>query len=319
MTGSSTVPILTPVSRTKFTCSMRALFVVQVVSQAYVSTWHVAPWFLEGAAPVSVSVLQVTLLYLCVLALLNWACVIWFSSEYTSSAGSRDVTAWGFLAGVTSRADAFFLPVGGEEDGGERGLVTWRRCERCDVDVPPRAVHCRFCRTCVLRRDHHCHLVGCCIGHRNQRFFVVLAAQSAVLSCVGGYLSLSFLYHLHHLHHPQHLSLWVYFLPVTLWKWLWGGVSSLQAILTFHSYMLCLFGPISSHYFVTQMCLIGSGRTKREVQRRMKVVVTSSVCTNLRLVFGPCWYLSLLLPLPHLLFPQQHQGLSYHHVKMLPD
>ena len=45
-------------------------------------------------------------------------------------------------------------------------------CETCQIFRPPRAVHCKFCDNCVLELDHHCKFLGCCIGKRNQKFFM---------------------------------------------------------------------------------------------------------------------------------------------------
>ena len=50
----------------------------------------------------------------------------------------------------------------------------WRYCEKCDANVPPRSHHCKICDVCVLKRDHHCWFAGYCIGHDNQRYYIVM-------------------------------------------------------------------------------------------------------------------------------------------------
>jgi len=37
-------------------------------------------------------------------------------------------------------------------------------CEKCDSRRPPRAHHCRQCKRCVRRFDHHCLFVNNCVG-----------------------------------------------------------------------------------------------------------------------------------------------------------
>lgn len=96
----------------------------------------------------------------------------------------------------------------------EKGGLPWRYCKRCEMMVPPRCHHCKFCHRCMLRRDHHCHLVGCCIGHWNQRYFVVLAAYGLVVGYCGAYLTITYLRH----HHDPDDSLWNYFLPYSLFQ-----------------------------------------------------------------------------------------------------
>ncbi|SPP89690.1 probable palmitoyltransferase ZDHHC24 [Drosophila guanche] len=49
----------------------------------------------------------------------------------------------------------------------------WHYCATCEIMVPPRAWHCRLCRVCSLKRDHHCTFTANCIGHFNQRYFLV--------------------------------------------------------------------------------------------------------------------------------------------------
>ncbi|OAF68625.1 hypothetical protein A3Q56_03631 [Intoshia linei] len=48
----------------------------------------------------------------------------------------------------------------------------WSCCNYCTVHRPPSAHHCRVCKRCVLRMDHHCPWINNCVGMYNQRFFI---------------------------------------------------------------------------------------------------------------------------------------------------
>lgn len=56
--------------------------------------------------------------------------------------------------------------------------VTQRWCTTCRVYRPLRAKHCAHCDRCVFRFDHHCTLLGNCVGLGNYRSFLAL-----VLTC----------------------------------------------------------------------------------------------------------------------------------------
>lgn len=53
-------------------------------------------------------------------------------------------------------------------------------CEICKVPRPPGAVHCSSCGCCVLRRDHHCAVLGQCVGDRNIKCFFLSFIYSAI-------------------------------------------------------------------------------------------------------------------------------------------
>jgi palmitoyltransferase len=49
----------------------------------------------------------------------------------------------------------------------------WRFCTICESIGPPRSWHCTTCNTCIVKRDHHCIFTACCVGHYNQRYFLM--------------------------------------------------------------------------------------------------------------------------------------------------
>eukprot|EP00871_Galdieria_phlegrea_P003415 jgi/Galph1/4074/GphlegSOOS_G2746.1 len=72
-----------------------------------------------------------------------------------------------------------------------RPVVTWefkrngepRFCRICGVYKPDRTHHCRSCKRCILKMDHHCPWINNCVGFYNQKFFI-LFLYCAVLGCL---------------------------------------------------------------------------------------------------------------------------------------
>eukprot|EP00759_Apiculatamorpha_spiralis_P057227 PhF_6_TR8510/c0_g1_i1/m.13317/K16675/ZDHHC9_14_18; palmitoyltransferase ZDHHC9/14/18 len=58
---------------------------------------------------------------------------------------------------------------------------TW--CNTCKLHRPVRASHCGRCDVCVLEYDHHCGVLGCCVGQFNLRYFVGFLFWTALLGC----------------------------------------------------------------------------------------------------------------------------------------
>ena len=63
--------------------------------------------------------------------------------------------------------------------------VKQKWCKTCNLYRPPRSNHCKVCDNCVLRFDHHCAFLGCCIGINNYRYFIIL------ITCITCFSSLS--------------------------------------------------------------------------------------------------------------------------------
>ncbi|XP_025807366.1 probable protein S-acyltransferase 16 isoform X2 [Panicum hallii] len=57
-----------------------------------------------------------------------------------------------------------------------------RYCQKCCHYKPPRAHHCRVCKRCVLKMDHHCFWINNCVGHENYKIFLVFVLYAVVAS-----------------------------------------------------------------------------------------------------------------------------------------
>jgi len=55
-----------------------------------------------------------------------------------------------------------------------------RFCKWCDRYKPDRCHHCRVCRSCILRMDHHCPWIANCVGFRNHKSFFLLVFYALV-------------------------------------------------------------------------------------------------------------------------------------------
>lgn len=56
-------------------------------------------------------------------------------------------------------------------------IEDWTICELCNMKRPARSWHCNICNKCILKRDHHCRFFSTCIGHYNQRYYLLFLAH----------------------------------------------------------------------------------------------------------------------------------------------
>eukprot|EP00759_Apiculatamorpha_spiralis_P043650 PhF_6_TR40930/c0_g1_i1/m.61918/K16675/ZDHHC9_14_18; palmitoyltransferase ZDHHC9/14/18 len=79
--------------------------------------------------------------------------------------GQKPELNW--FRGHVKNPDDQIVAVGPNNDN----LYLCRYCETCHVVRPPRASHCQKCGYCVSEFDHHCVVIGCCVGERTWRYF----------------------------------------------------------------------------------------------------------------------------------------------------
>ncbi|KAG9307328.1 hypothetical protein G9A89_017156 [Geosiphon pyriformis] len=57
-----------------------------------------------------------------------------------------------------------------------------RFCKKCQNFKPDRTHHCRICKRCILKMDHHCPWLNNCIGYQNQKFFYLFILWATIYS-----------------------------------------------------------------------------------------------------------------------------------------
>ena len=71
--------------------------------------------------------------------------------------------------------------------------VTRMWCDVCEHVQPLRAVHCKTCGLCVVQWDHHCHVIGACIGKGNLRFFLIFLGFTTGACVIGLVIAVAYM------------------------------------------------------------------------------------------------------------------------------
>ena len=292
-------------------------FLFICTSELYVALRYVIPWYYVELDPWTQYWIKVFCVFIFIQTIANWLCVTFTSTNIFKTADKPDPTN---KKQQTPETEFISLCMHDIEDvqpvsansvsDKQKHVFGWRRCEECDIDQPPRAHHCRICRKCILKRDHHCYMSGVCVGFWNQRYFVIMNFYIAIASIYGVICIYS--YYVHHVHADW---LWTDFvLPWTLVKWLTGSFDFHMMLMTFHLYTLWWTGPVAASFFFWQMLLIYRGLTNREFRSNLRVRCTASVSDKFRSVFGAFWLINFIFP-AQIIFRQVGDGVHWKNVR----
>jgi hypothetical protein len=77
-----------------------------------------------------------------------------------------------------------------QRDEASRGGAMLPYCRTCRHIRPVGCSHCSGCNVCVMGFDHHCFVLGCCVGQRTMRFFAayLVAITAATNIALFGYV-----------------------------------------------------------------------------------------------------------------------------------
>ncbi|KAK7490762.1 hypothetical protein BaRGS_00017991 [Batillaria attramentaria] len=172
---------------------------------------------------------------------------------------------------------------------------SWTPCVICQRPRPPRCYHCPLCKVCVLKRDHHCYISGCCVGANNQRFFHIFVFWTIPLTSFG--ILHMFPYAFRHVGPEYEAELVDFIFPVCVIRCLLGYVSFTVLFLCCQFWLIIFFNIFSIGMTMGHLRLLYEGRTSFERDNSVKVLDTRTLPGKLMSVFGKYWWLNFLVPL----------------------
>ncbi|KFM60521.1 putative palmitoyltransferase ZDHHC24, partial [Stegodyphus mimosarum] len=120
----------------------------------------------------------------------------------------------------------------------------WHFCYVCEANSPPRSFHCDKCKTCILKRDHHCAFAGRCIGLKNFRYFLLFLFYLSLGAMYAMLFNMYFIWDV--LGGFSFFSVGAHFVPFIFW--ILGYLSFRVFICTLMS-LLSIIGVLCVTYF----------------------------------------------------------------------
>lgn len=183
------------------------------------------------------------------------------------------------------------------QDNGKRN--GWRLCSVCECLAPPRSWHCNTCDTCILKRDHHCIFSACCVGHKNQRYFIMFVLYMFVATIYAFFYNNYFIWNRIEFVFPMTLIKLVF--PVAMFVFDYDGTNNQIYLML---YILIFVGMIfTGALFFYHANLVIKGCTSDE-NNKNNLTYNLGWRRNIVEVFGERWYLVWLLPYIESKLPQ---------------
>ena len=308
------------------------------VTELYVVMEYIVPYGYQGWSDMSQYYLKVFACFIFIQATANWACVRCYSGRnaYRITEDRPDINKllWdshpeeqienGKVSPVLNgqpHSNGHGQPwsnghvavdMSDKEDHKSHGYLAWRFCKICRIHSPPRSHHCKMCKVCILKRDHHCYMTGVCIGHYNVRFFIILNFYVIIASFYGLYEIYNYMAG----NFNATADYWDFFLPWTIYRWLFTEIPTHILFMMFHFYTLWWTGACAMGFFGMQMAVTYIGLTSHEMRHKLPVRCTGRPSKNFQEVFGVFWVVNFFMP-GHLMFRQQLDGTEWPNLK--PD
>ncbi|KAJ5090013.1 hypothetical protein N7532_008697 [Penicillium argentinense] len=136
------------------------------------------------------------------------------------------------------------------------------RCSTCNLIKPARSKHCKFCRTCVSRQDHHCVWLMNCVGANNYMYFMSLLLSLSVLLAYGTCLGYSLLRQSLQEMIPAHLQAamesWIMYFNI------WAIVIQSDPRIGTITLLMLMTAPLAMAFLAYHTYLIWAGMTTNE-------------------------------------------------------
>lgn len=172
----------------------------------------------------------------------------------------------------------------------------WKMCSVCETLTPPRTWHCSQCNICILRRDHHCAFTGCCVGHTNQRYFLMLLGYLFVSTFYASLYNNYFIWIIHGDKFLKSATAFKLAFPLVMLVW---DQSIETCYLT--GYLVNMVGV----FFIGFLLIYHMRNVLRGTLTHEKTLAFDlGTKRNIEMVFGVRWYLTWISPfvksdLPH--------------------
>lgn len=185
----------------------------------------------------------------------------------------------------------------------------WTFCCNCKCYRPPRAWHCSTCDICILKRDHHCTFLACCVGYYNHRYFILFTFYIFVSMLYSFYFNVQFVSEFITWNHG--LILLKFIFPLASFVIDFSN-ETLYVFLVVINFLVALFTGFLFFYHFNNLL---KGRIVYEKNSENKdCVYDKGWKLNIIEVFGTRWYIAWILPFIN--SPMPGNGVDWSDIKI---